>query len=134
MLLFFFKKGDCLQCNNYRPISLTSNISKITDKLVHRRLYFFLEQNNILYNSQYHFGNKHSTNLDFAEKIRKALDRKHYACGVYIDLQKAFDTIILSYWTNFATMKEEVKQISGLKILSQKDTNIPVLKSLASKN
>ena len=93
MLLFFFKKGDCLQCNNYRPISLTSNISKITEKLVHRRLYFFLEQNNILYNSQYHFGNKHSTNLDFAEKIRKALDRKHYACGVNIDLQKAFDIV-----------------------------------------
>ena len=48
-----FKKGDYLQCNNYSPISLTSNVSKITEKLVHQQLlHLFLEQNNILYNSQ----------------------------------------------------------------------------------
>ena len=29
-----FKRGDFLQCNNYRPISLTSNISKM-EKLAH---------------------------------------------------------------------------------------------------
>ena len=30
-----FKKADPLECPNYRPISLTSNISKILEKLVH---------------------------------------------------------------------------------------------------
>ena len=30
-----FKKGDSLQCNNYRPISMISNISKIMEKIVH---------------------------------------------------------------------------------------------------
>ena len=44
-----FKKGDLLQCKNYRPISLTSIISKIMKKLVHQRLYIFLENNNVLY-------------------------------------------------------------------------------------
>ena len=91
-----FKKADYLQCNNHRPISLTSSVSKITEKLVHQWSYLFLEQNNILHNSQYGFQNKHSTNLalhDITEKIRKALDSKHYACGVNIDLQKAFDTV-----------------------------------------
>ena len=75
---------------------LTSNISKITEKLVYQQLYLFLEQNNILYNSQYGFRNKHFTNLallDITEKIRKTLDSKHYACGVNIDLQKVFDTV-----------------------------------------
>ena len=43
-----FKNGDSLQCNNYRPISLTSNISKIMEKLAHQRLYLFLENNNVL--------------------------------------------------------------------------------------
>ena len=27
------------------------------------------------------------------ENIRKALDNKNYACGVFVDLQKAFDTV-----------------------------------------
>ena len=29
-----FKKGDLLQCNNFRLTSLTSNISKIMEKLI----------------------------------------------------------------------------------------------------
>ena len=33
-----FKKGDKLDVNNYRPISLISNISKIIEKLIHKRL------------------------------------------------------------------------------------------------
>ena len=91
-----FKKGDYLQCNNYRSISLTSNISKKTKKLVHQRLYLFLKQNNILYNNQYGFRNKHCTNLslvDITEKLRKVLDSKHYARGVNISLHQAFDTV-----------------------------------------
>ena len=44
-----FKKGDKLDVNNYRPISLISNISKIIEKLIHKRLNSFLEQNNIFY-------------------------------------------------------------------------------------
>ena len=66
------------------------------NKKIHQRLYLFLEQNNILYNSQYGFRNKHSTNLallDITENIRKTLESKHYAWGVNIDLQKAFHTV-----------------------------------------
>ena len=40
-----FKKGDLQQCSNYRPISLTSIISKIMEKLVQQHLYIFLEDN-----------------------------------------------------------------------------------------
>ena len=50
-----FKKGDKLEVNNYRPISLISNIRKITEKLIHRRLNSILEQNNIFYPSQFGF-------------------------------------------------------------------------------
>ena len=34
-----------LSCNNYRPISLLSKISKIIEKIVLKRLFFFLESN-----------------------------------------------------------------------------------------
>ena len=91
-----FKKGDLLQCNNYRPISLTSHISKIMEKLVHQRLYLFLESNKVLYDKQFGFRNKHSTThalIEITEKFREALDKKHFACGIFIDLQKAFDTV-----------------------------------------
>ena len=34
------KKGNKRECDNYRPISLISNISKLLEKLVHERLLF----------------------------------------------------------------------------------------------
>ena len=91
-----FKKGDYLDCNNYRPISLTSNISKLLEKLIHTLPYPFLESNKVIYNRQFRLRNNHSTThalIDITEKIRSALDKGTFACGVYIDLQKAFDTV-----------------------------------------
>ena len=91
-----FKKEDQQDCNNYRPISLLSNISKIIEKLVHRQLYGFLEFNNHLYTNQFGFGNFHSTNhaiITITEKIRKAIDNGENTCSVFLDLQKAFDTV-----------------------------------------
>ena len=91
-----FKEADPLECKKYQPISLTSNINKILEKLVHKRLCNFLDQNEILYNNKYGFRNNHSAIhalIDMTEKIRNALDNKNYACGVFIDLEKAFDTV-----------------------------------------
>ena len=49
-----FKKGDKTEMNNYRPISLISNVSKILEKLMYKRLYTFSEENNSFYS--YPFG------------------------------------------------------------------------------
>ena len=73
-----------------------SNFSKIIEKLVHRQLYEFLEFNNYLYTNQFGFCNLHSTNhalITITEKIRKAIDNGEITCGVFLDLQKAFDTV-----------------------------------------
>jgi hypothetical protein len=43
-----FKSGDNSIMDNYRPISLLSNFSKILEKIVSSRLLFFLDTNNIL--------------------------------------------------------------------------------------
>ena len=51
-VILIFKKDDHTSCNNYRPISLLSNISKITDRLIHSRLMTFLNANEILYERQ----------------------------------------------------------------------------------
>ena len=91
-----FKKGSRLLVSNYRPISLLSNLNKILEKIVHSRLYTFLEDSSCIYALQFGFRKKHSTNhtlIDITESIRKALDDKKFACGVFVDLQKAFDTV-----------------------------------------
>ena len=91
-----YKKGSKMETCNYRPISLLSNINKIFEKIMFYRLYQFLERNKCLYNWQFGFRSKHSTNhalVEITEKIRNALDKGEIACGIFIDLQKAFDTV-----------------------------------------
>ena len=90
------KKGDKLDCNNYRPISLLSNISKIFEKSMHIRLVNFLKKNKLLFCHQFGFRNGYSVNhalTSLTELIRKVLDEDKFACGVFIDLQKAFDNV-----------------------------------------
>ena len=92
----FKNKGDQLLLSNYRPISLLSNINKIFEKLVYSRLSSFLNLHNCIYDLQFGFRAKHSTNhalFSLTEMIRNALDNGNFACGIFIDLQKAFDTV-----------------------------------------
>ena len=49
-----FKSESRVISNNYRPISILSNIGKIIEKLMHKRLYSFLETQNCFYPA--HFG------------------------------------------------------------------------------
>ena len=91
-----FKKDSKLDYSNYRPISLLSNIEKRLEKLMYKRLYTFLNNNNIIYNLQCGFRQQYSTShalANITEIIRKALDNGNIGCGVFVDLQKAFDTI-----------------------------------------
>ena len=91
-----YKKGSKLSTSNYRSISLLSNLNKILEKLMSNRVYKFLDDQKCIYDLQFGFRKKHSTNhalIEITETIRKALDDKKYACGIFIDLQKAFDTV-----------------------------------------
>ena len=91
-----FKNDSKLSCNNYRPISLLSNISKIFEKLMYTRVYNFLDNFKCLYELQFGFRSNTSTNhalISITETIREAIDSGSFACGVFIDLQKAFDTV-----------------------------------------
>ena len=91
-----YKKGDRNKCENYRPISLLSNLSKLFERAMHTRLYNFLSTNKSLYELQFGFRHKYSTNhalLSIVEKIRESLDNKTFSCGVFVDLEKAFDTV-----------------------------------------
>ena len=56
-----FKKGSRLLVSNYRPISLLSNLNKILEKIMHKRIYAFLEKYEILYELQFGFRAGYST-------------------------------------------------------------------------
>ena len=92
----FKNKGSNQDYNNYRPISLLSNVDKIFEKLVHRRIVSFLDKYDAIYQKQFGFRKQHSTAhtlISLTEEIRRALDKGQFSCGVFIDLQKAFDTV-----------------------------------------
>ena len=90
-------KGNSNQeMNNYRPISLLSIFDKIIEKLMHNRLYKFLDEKNILYDKQYGFRKNNSTIfslIEITEKIKETIDNNKFGCGIFIDLRKAFDTV-----------------------------------------
>ena len=58
---------------NYRPISLLSNFNRILEKLMYNRMIDFIDQNDIIYSSQYGFRKAHSTQhaiLEIVEAIQ----------------------------------------------------------------
>ena len=90
------KKGSQTILSNYRPISLLSNISKLLERLMFSRLYNFLEAHNLIYELQFGFRAKHSTNhalVAITQKIKEAINNNATAIGVFVDFQKAFDTV-----------------------------------------
>ena len=90
------KKGDPLDISNYRPISLLSSISKLLEKIIHKRTIRFLKNFNIFSDSQFGFREKHSTThaiLYFIDHIASAIDDHLHTLGIFLDLSKAFDTI-----------------------------------------
>ena len=63
---------------------------------MHTRLTNFLRINKLFFSHQFGLRNGYSTNhalTSLTGMIRKALDEDKFACGVFIDLQKAFGTV-----------------------------------------
>ena len=63
---------------------------------MYSRFYDFLNKYNCLYRKQFGFQDSHSTNhalITITETVRDALDRDEYSCGVFLDFQKAFETV-----------------------------------------
>ena len=91
-----YKKDDPQISSNYRPISVLSVFSKIYEKCMHTRLYSFLTKHELLFRRQFGFRKNHSTNhalISLVESIKKEIDNQKFVYGIFIDLQKAFDTV-----------------------------------------
>ena len=91
-----YKKGDRKNPENYRPISLLSSLSKVFEKLLHKRMINFVNKNKLLSPEQFGFRSKHScvhAISTLTEYMRNEIDRKRTGQACFIDLQKAFDSL-----------------------------------------
>ena len=99
-----YKGKDREDVVNYRPISLLITISKLLEKIVYKRVYKFLDDNSILYDSQYGFRSKRSCSQAIAElmgKILQAREDGKKSASIFLDLSKAL-WIIRFYSKNYS--------------------------------
>lgn len=91
-----FKGGDRNKLSNYRPISVLPTLSKISEGVIHERLTSFFDKHQIIATNQYGFQKHRSTEQALAytkEKIIVNMENRKYTLGLFLDIQKAFDSI-----------------------------------------
>ena len=91
-----YKRGDCLDPANYRPITLSSVMMKVLTRLLNIRLEEVVEENNLLSEKQFGFRKKYSTTdavLVTSAVIDKARLDKMDAGMASIDLKAAYDMV-----------------------------------------
>jgi ribonuclease HI len=79
---------------NYRPIALTSCLSKILEKMICSRLNYYIEINNCLsiYQSGFRRGRSTIDNIiALEEKVRNAFVKRHHLVSIFFDMEKAYD-------------------------------------------
>ena len=84
------------QVNNYRPISLTSILCKLLEKIIRDELMNHMETNGLFTKHQHGFRKGHSCVTQLIEVIddwTEELDKSNDIDCIYLDFQKAFDTV-----------------------------------------
>ena len=91
-----FKKGDKKKPGNYRPVSLTSSLSKLMETIVRDEIIKYLNANSLLTDEQYGFRGSRSCAtqlLNVTETWMKELDIKGNIDCIYLDYSKAFESV-----------------------------------------
>ena len=91
-----YKSGDCKTITNYRPVSVLPVFSKVFERIMYNNFFSFLNSFNLLYKYQFGFSEKHGTNMALivlVDEILKALNKRKNVLGVFLDLNKALDTV-----------------------------------------
>ena len=63
---------------------------------MHKRLSNFLDKNKLIYPLQFGFRQNYSTSytlMHLTKTKKQSLDQGLFSCGIFVDLQKAFDTV-----------------------------------------
>ena len=96
-----FKKGHRTARANYRPISLTSVISKILERIIRDELLGHLMENRLVTRSQHGFVPSKSclsNLLETLDSITSSLVEGNSVDGILLDFAKAFDLVPIAGW------------------------------------
>ena len=109
------------------------------EKLLYKRVYGFLDTNTVLHEKQFGFRKSYSIAQalsNISQEIMDSLDKDNYACWVFIDLQKAFDTAdheillkkrshhgtrgtVLSLFRSYLTDRKQIVSLGGVNYASK---------------
>ena len=92
----FKNKGDDSDPTNYRPISITSCLGKLLEKIIFKYLYNYLQEHEILTKYQSGFRPNDSTTnqlLEIYHIILENLDKGKDIKFIFCDVSKAFDKV-----------------------------------------
>ena len=91
-----FKKGLRTEASNYRPVSLTSQVCKVMEKIINSRIQEHVTRNDLLCQNQHGFtkGRSCLTNLlTSIENWTREMDQGNDVDVIYLDFAKAFDSV-----------------------------------------
>ena len=91
-----YKSGPKGEPVNYRPISLTSVVVRVMERILKNKMLLYLRSNKIINPSQHGFLPKKSTSTnlnEYLEYITKQLDEGQPVDVLYLDFSKAFDKV-----------------------------------------
>ena len=90
------KNGDKTNPGNWRPISQTNIFAKILEKIVHRQMLAYLQENNLLSKYQYGFLPEKSTHeaiFNFVRHMYSAINNNKVMGVLFLHIAKAFNCI-----------------------------------------
>ena len=102
------KGGSQGSASNYRPVALTSHLSKVFEKVVRKFIVAFLEEHNLFNPTQHGFrlGRSYLSQLiDHYDHITQLLEKGENVDVIYLDFAKAFDKV------NFQVILRKIKQL-----------------------
>ena len=129
-----FKKGSRCNAANYRPVTLTSHVVKVYERVVRKHMIQHLETNNLLSDKQHGFRSNRSCltqMLDHFDDIFEGFTQGQDTDSIYLDFEKAFDKVdlellmlklkrygfhhkILSWIQSFLSHRQQVVVVNGV--------------------
>ena len=90
------KSGPRTEAKNYRPITLTSHLIKVNERIITKKLIGYLEEKSLLNNRQHGFRKRRSCLsqlMDHYQSLLNIMETGHAADVIYLDFAKAFDKV-----------------------------------------
>ena len=133
LIVPIFKNGGRQTAKNYRPVSLTSHLVKVFERVIVRKMVEYMEENELYNRRQHGFRKGRSCVSQLIEQHAEILDSMcngHAVDVVYLDFAKAFDKVdhgllikklasigvgreLLTWIKNFLTNRKQIVEVNG---------------------